>query len=180
MMNLHPLLNIGRNIVTKDEKNVDVLNAFFPLVFSSKIIYVESIQPSKVEDGDREKNEAPTVQGGIVSDPFKQTQVYGPTHKGGVRSALLGTLLHLPEALINQGVPSGLEVHKCDAHLQKGLEGGSGEPLACQPFLSAGEGHGVGHLECHHTSHTGQQGGQAQTAWVYERQVLLDQLVPLL
>lgn len=71
MMNLHPLLNIGRNIVTKDEKNVDVLNAFFPLVFSSKIIYVESIQPSKVEDGDREKNEAPTVQGGIVSDPFK-------------------------------------------------------------------------------------------------------------
>lgn len=104
----------------------------------------------------------------------------GFTHKGGVRSVLSGTFPHLPEALINQGVPSGLEVHKCDAHLQKGLEGGSGEPLACQSFLSAGEGHRVGHLECHHTSHTGQRGGQAQTAWVYERQVLLNQLFLLL
>ncbi|GAB0205127.1 mitochondrial enolase superfamily member 1 [Grus japonensis] len=30
------------------------------------------------------------------------------------------------------------------------------------------------HLECHHWAHTGQLGDQAQSAWVYERQVLLD------
>ena len=35
-------------------------------------------------------------------------------------------------------------------HLQEGLEGGSQEPQACQPDLSAGEDYGAVHPECAH------------------------------
>ena len=66
-----------------------------------------------------------------------------------------------------------LEVSQCDAHLQEGQEGGSGELQACQPDLGAGEGHGADHPKCHH-AYAGQLADQAQPAWVYERQVLLD------
>ena len=56
----------------------------------------------------------------------------------------------------------------------EGLEGGSRELQSCQSDLGAGEGYGADHLECHHVACTGQPGDQAQSAWVYERQVLLD------
>ncbi|GAB0205293.1 receptor-type tyrosine-protein phosphatase zeta [Grus japonensis] len=45
---------------------------------------------------------------------------------------------------------------------------------ACQSSLRAGECYGADHLEYHHMTHTGQPGDQAQSAWVYERQVLFD------
>jgi len=38
------------------------------------------------------------------------------------------------------------------------------------------EGIGVNRLECHHATCTGQPANQTHSAWVYERQVLLDQL----
>lgn len=50
-----------------------------------------------------------------------------------------------------------------------------GELKACQPDMSASEGHGDDHRECHHATSTGQPGYKAQLAYVYERQVLLDQ-----
>jgi len=34
--NLHPLLDAGKNIVTKDEGKADVINAFFASVFNSE------------------------------------------------------------------------------------------------------------------------------------------------
>ena len=49
-----------------------------------------------------------------------------------------------------------------------------GELQASQSDLGATEGYGADHLECHHMTPTGQSGDQAQSAWVYERQVLLD------
>jgi len=51
----------------------------------------------------------------------------------------------------------------------------SGELQACQPSLGVGEGYGADHSGCHRAAHTGQPGDQAQPAWAYERQVLLDQ-----
>lgn len=39
---------------------------------------------------------------------------------------------------------------KCDALLQEGLGGGSGELQAHRSELSAGEGYGADRLECHH------------------------------
>ncbi|GAB0186005.1 mitochondrial enolase superfamily member 1 [Grus japonensis] len=40
--------------------------------------------------------------------------------------------------------------------------------------LTSVPGYGADPLECHHTARTGQPDDQAQSAWVYERQVLLD------
>lgn len=56
--------------------------------------------------------------------------------------------LNLSADLANQGGPSGLEMNKCDVHLQKGSEGESGELKAYWPDLGAREDHGTGHLEC--------------------------------
>ena len=77
--------------------------------------------------------------------------------------------------LANWGGPSGLKISKCDILLQEGLEGGSWELQACQSDLSAGEGYGADHLQCHHAAHTVQPGPQAQSAWVHERHILPDQ-----
>lgn len=55
------------------------------------------------------------------------------------------------------------------------LEGGSGELKACQPDISACGGHGADHLECHHARSTGQARYKVPLAWVYARQVFLDQ-----
>ncbi|KAK4830258.1 hypothetical protein QYF61_009351 [Mycteria americana] len=66
--NLHPLLDMGGNIVTKDEEKAEVLNAFFASVFKSKTSYSPGTQPPELEDRDGEQNEAPEIQGKMVSD----------------------------------------------------------------------------------------------------------------
>lgn len=55
------------------------------------------------------------------------------------RGTQQATFNHLPEVFSHQGGPSGLEVCKCDTHLQEVLEKGSGEQQACQPDLGGGE-----------------------------------------
>lgn len=82
--------------------------------------------------------------------------------------------LNLSADLASQGGRSGLEINKCNAHLQEGPEGASGELQACQPDLGAREGHGTGHFECCHAVCAAQPGDQALSAWACERQVLLD------
>jgi len=78
--------------------------------------------------------------------------------------------------LANWGGPSGLKISKCDILLQEGLEGGSWELQACQSDLSAGEGYGADHLECHQMACTGQLGDQAQPPGdAYDTHILLDQ-----
>jgi len=56
---------------------------------------------------------------------------------------------------------------------KKGWKGDLGKQ-ACQSDLGAREGYRPDHLECHHMAGIGKTGDQAQSAWVYERQVLLD------
>lgn len=51
----------------------------------------------------------------------------------------------------------------------------SGELQVCQPDLGAMQGYGADHPEHNHAAHTGQPGHQAQSRWVCERKVLLDQ-----
>ena len=58
---------------------------------------------------------------------------------------------------------------------KKGRKEDPWELQACQPDLGAGEGYGADHPECHHTACAGQLRDQAQPAWGYERQVLLDE-----
>ena len=49
------------------------------------------------------------------------------------------------------------------------------EAWASQPELGAGEDYGVIHLEYAHWACEGQPRDQAQSTWVHEKQVLLDQ-----
>ena len=54
--------------MTKDEEKAEVLNAFFVSVFNSKTICSPGTQPPELEDRDGEQNEAPIIQGEMVSD----------------------------------------------------------------------------------------------------------------
>ena len=65
--NLHPLLDAGGNIVTKDVEKTEVLNAAFASVLNSKTSCSQGIQPPELGDRDREQNEAPIIQGEIVT-----------------------------------------------------------------------------------------------------------------
>lgn len=51
-----------------------------------------------------------------------------------------------------------MEVSKCGAYLQEGLEGEPRELQTCQPSLSSGEDYGAAHLEWHHKAYAGQLG----------------------
>ncbi|PKU27542.1 rna-directed dna polymerase from mobile element jockey-like [Limosa lapponica baueri] len=62
---LHPLLDAGRNIATKDEEKAEVLNAVFASDFNSKASCSLDTQLPELEDG--EQNEAPIIQGEMVS-----------------------------------------------------------------------------------------------------------------
>ncbi|KAK4821004.1 hypothetical protein QYF61_010735 [Mycteria americana] len=66
--NLHPLLDMKGNIVTKDEEKARVLNATFTSVFNSKTSCSPGTQPPELEDRDGEQSEAPIIQGEMVSD----------------------------------------------------------------------------------------------------------------
>ncbi|GAB0175842.1 mitochondrial enolase superfamily member 1 [Grus japonensis] len=69
--NLHPLLDAGGNIVTKDEEKAEVLHAFFASVLNSKASCSLGTQPPELEDRDGEQSEAPITQGEMVGDTHK-------------------------------------------------------------------------------------------------------------
>ena len=89
--NLHPLLDAGRDIVTKDEEKTEVRNAFFASVFNSKTSS-PGTQPPELEDGDREQNEAPIIQGEMVSNLLHHIGTHKSMGPGGIHPSVLREL----------------------------------------------------------------------------------------
>ena len=76
--NLHPLLDAGGNIATKDEVKAEVLNAAFASVFNSETSYPQGTQPPELGDRDEEEqNEVPAVQEETISDLLLQLDMHG-------------------------------------------------------------------------------------------------------
>jgi len=82
--NLQPLLDVGGNIVTKDEKKAEVFNATFTSIFKSKTSCLPDTQPPELEDKGREQNEAPIIQGEIVSDLLHHVDTHRSMGSDGI------------------------------------------------------------------------------------------------
>jgi len=158
---LHSLSDVGGNVVTKDEEMAEVFNAIFASVFNSKTSCSLGTQSPELEDRDGEKNEAPIIEGEMVSDLPHHTDTPKSMGPDGIHSMApreLVEVLTKPLSIIYQQSRLTGEVTvgwKCDAHLQQGLQGGFRELQACQSDLSAREGYGAKYLECHHMAHIG-------------------------
>lgn len=66
--NLHPLLDAGENIVTKEKGKAEELNAFFTLVFNTRNGYHEGSQFSQLVNRDWEQTRSPVIQEEVGSD----------------------------------------------------------------------------------------------------------------
>ncbi|KAK4829460.1 hypothetical protein QYF61_004678 [Mycteria americana] len=88
--NLHPLLDTGGNIVTKDEEWAEVLNAAFGSVFNSKTSCSPGTQAPELED--RQQNEAPIIQGEMVSDLLHDLDTHKSMEPDGIHRRALREL----------------------------------------------------------------------------------------
>ncbi|KAK4807856.1 hypothetical protein QYF61_007762 [Mycteria americana] len=101
--NLHPLSDTGGNKVTKDEGKAEVLNSFFASDFNSKTSCSWGTQPPELED--REQNEAPIIQGEMVSDLLQHLDTHKSMGPDGIHPRVrreLAAVLTKPLSILYQ------------------------------------------------------------------------------
>lgn len=91
---LHPLLLVGANIVTKDEKQSEVLNVFFASAFNSKSS-CWSTGPPELENKDGDQKEIFIIQGEMVSGLLHHFDTQKSVGPDGIHSRILQQLVEV-------------------------------------------------------------------------------------
>lgn len=120
-----------------------MFNAFFASGFNKRLVIfgVPKNNCPKLEDRDREQKEVPLIQEEMVSEQLHQLATQRSIGPDGIHPRVqkeTAQVLREPLSITYQqywirGRSLLLEVSKCEARLQEGLEGDSREEQACQP-----------------------------------------------
>ena len=86
--NLHPLLDVGGNLATKD----DNYWGNYVSVFNSKGSCSLDTQPPEQEDRDGEQKETPKIQGEMVSDVLRHIDTHRSMGPDGIHRRVLRKL----------------------------------------------------------------------------------------